>query len=453
MMPFDRLDVRNSSSMVTAVTPDSADATTSITTTATPPYHYWQIWKTATKLEENGISSPSKALYRSTTVQVVNILRQWGNMWAGHSAWKSVLNKTSLEHEVEESIVALYHLHEWLQSRVERDCITVVDLCCGKGLFSMLLSYMVGLYWNDCGISKIVLLDKAVAIDWHHIHAANETALNENRPHLELWKGVNLHKYDSLVDRLLKLNTPLALVGIHLCKTLSPSAVSLVHGLGQSICPYFCLAPCCVPRVVTSKYMAVERRQIAIHQYESPDERSKRLNAMVQRDRAMGRDRRSLCYICKTEGHRVRDCSTLEKLCDSDRWQRLRDAASLIPCWQCGTVGHFKADCPIQTSALAHVEPPTRYWDIDSVLTSSQPFEQYCQVLADSLQSVSSSVVVHDTGLENDKKSRGLVVVRHTDDDDYNDGAQDELSGWNQGRKGIYIVAVVEQNAIQPTVL
>jgi Methyltransferase domain/Zinc knuckle len=429
------------------VTLHCTDGTTTNTTTAIPPYQYWQVWKAATKLEKNGISSPSKEQYRSTTVQVVNILRQWGDMWAGHSAWKSVLNKTSLEHEVEESIVALYHLHEWLQSRVERDCITVVDLCCGKGLFSMLLSYMVGLYWNDCGISNIVLLDKAVAIDWHHIHAANENAAHENRPHLDLWKGVNLHKYDPLLDRLLGLNTPLALVGIHLCKTLSPSAVSLVHGLGRSICPYFCLAPCCVPRVVTSKYMTAERRQIAIYQYESPDERSQRLNSMAQRDRAMGRDRRSLCYICKTEGHRVRDCTTLEKLCDSDRRQRLRDAARWIPCWQCGNVGHFKADCPSGTSALVRVEPPTRYWDIESVLTSSQPFEQYCQVLAESLQSELSTVVVHDTGLENDKQSRGLVAVHHNDVADDHDGTENEFSCWNQGRKGIYIVAAVQPNA------
>jgi hypothetical protein len=224
-------------------------------------------------------------------------------------------NKPSLKHEVEESIVALRHLHEWMSSRgKERSTeLTVVDMCYCKGFFSMLLSYMVGTFWQDCEISSIVLLDKATGINWEYIDVANDTATEEGRPILTLWKGVNLHNYDVVLDRLLELQpTKLALVGIHLCKNLSPAAVSLVHGLGRELCPYLMLAPCCLPRTVTSKYIAPSELKIRVYQYESRLERSKRMTTTEKRERALGRGRKGFCYICSIFGHRVKDCPTLE---------------------------------------------------------------------------------------------------------------------------------------------
>ena len=394
------------------------------------PVSHWQVWKVATRLETRGISSPLSESFQSTTLQLVKILRQWGNVWAGHPAWKSVLNKKSLYHEAEESIVALHHLNEWLQSQAKgKNSITVVDLCCGKGLFSMFLSYMIMHFWKDCRVSKIILLDKSVMIDWRHIDAANKIAPLENRPHLELWKGVNLHKYDTVLDRLLQLDATLALVGIHLCKTLSTSAISLVHGLGEQTCPFLCLVPCCVPRVVTSRMMPDDRRRIGIHQYESPSDRHLRRSAISLRDRARRRggediDVERLCYVCDVNGHRARDCPTLAKLDkDEDRYTMLKEAAKKTPCWRCGHVGHFKADCPGTNVMASYIEPPMQYWDIESILNSSHPFEQYCQVLAESLPP-SLTVSSHDTGLTNAK------MLAHNND-----------LNWNQGRKGIYIVA------------
>jgi hypothetical protein len=400
----------------------------------TPPFPYWRVWRASSHLEEHGISSTTtKKTYHATTLQVVDILRTWGHKWAGQRSWQSVLNKPSLQHEVEESIVALYHLHEWLvlsskKRKRSKEPIVVVDLCCGKGLFSMLLSYMVGSVWKDCGISSIVLLDKATSIDWNHVEAANETAAQEGRPELNLWKGVNLHDYDILLERLLALKTTLALVGIHLCKTLSPTAISLVNGLGRIICPYFLLAPCCLPRVVTSKYMKPEQRKIPIHQYEAPSVRLERRRAMKQRDQASGRSRRGVCYLCQKEGHRVRACPTLERKPEEERKTILKDAALQIPCWKCGKVGHFKADCPAADAPLL-IEPPTRHWSVDAILAAPQPFVAYCQVLGESIKDDDDKyvVVLHETGLEN-TKTKG-----------HDDSTQE--GNWNQGRKSIYIVA------------
>lgn len=400
------------------------------------PFAYWRIWRAADRLEQDGISSATtKAQYRSTTLQVVKILRTWGHKWAGQGAWQSVLNKPSLQHEAEESIVALHHLHEWLQRRRKQpgDSITVVDLCCGKGFYSMLLSYMVGTYWKDLGIGRIVLLDKATKIDWHHIDAANATAEQEGRPHMELWKGVNLHDYDPLLDRLLQLPQPLALVGIHLCKNLSPTAIGLAQGLGGTSCPYFLLAPCCLPRVVTSRYIDDSKRTIPIYQYETPANRVARQRSVAQRDRAQGRDRRGKCYICGTVGHRVRECPSLEGLPDEECKARLKEATLKIPCWTCGEVGHFKADCPakeIKMATSSALEPPVRCWSVASIPSSRQPFGQYCQVLADTMEE-EYTVKLHDTGLENTK------TTQHHDKDSGNS----QKGNWNADRKSIYIVA------------
>ena len=168
----------------------------------------------------------------------------------------------------------------------------MVDACCGRGIFALLLSYWTTIRQkhhphhhhhggndnrdNDIEerasslssstsspipLERIVLFDRATSIDWRHIDVANEAHVKEGRPYLDLWRGVNLHEYDNLLDRLLALtetkdNRPkasLALVGIHLCRNLSPALVGIYHGLGQTKCPYLMVAPCCLPRLARKK--------------------------------------------------------------------------------------------------------------------------------------------------------------------------------------------------------
>ena len=80
--------------------------------------------------------------------RVISILRSWGRSWAGRGEWQALLNRKSPAHEVEESIVALRFLLDWLEcGGRERDDgapppVTLVDVCCGKGMLSMLASYL-----------------------------------------------------------------------------------------------------------------------------------------------------------------------------------------------------------------------------------------------------------------------------------------------------------------------
>ena len=98
----------------------------------------WRIWSVVVELEANGLSSSSSPSGTGAIVglldddddddgqvvgltnRVIQILQQWGESWAGQSGWHTLLNKKSLLHEVEESIVTLHFLLNWLERRSNR---------------------------------------------------------------------------------------------------------------------------------------------------------------------------------------------------------------------------------------------------------------------------------------------------------------------------------------------
>jgi hypothetical protein len=210
------------------------------------PHRHWNVWKTADRLED---AAPK--FYPTLTPRVVSILRQWASTWAGQPEWQSLLNKSTLLHEIEESIVAIYHYLERTSTKGDHHktkAHIVVDVCGGKGLFSFLLSYL-----RPPNVDHIILLEKATAINWQHISAANAVHEAEGRPKIIMWADTNLHDYDIVLDRLLDLKLPVAVTGIHLCKQLGPSFCGLVNGLGPERCLYACLAPCCLPWAVTAQ--------------------------------------------------------------------------------------------------------------------------------------------------------------------------------------------------------
>ena len=235
----------------------------------------WSIWKAMDKLKLR-----QKTFYPKTTLQVIGILTTWGFKWQGNPRMASLLNKSTLHHEIEETIVVIHYLIQALDRRPEKSC-HVLDACAGKGLLSFLLSYL-----KHPKIKSIVMLEKAT-IDWSHIEESNKTAEEEMRPGISIWENTNLHDYDDVLDRMLALQHPIAMCGIHLCKQLGPSFCGLYNGLGGK-CIYGCLSPCCMPRAVTTQKRNTKNRKtftLSIQLAETAEERRDRRDYMLRRDR------------------------------------------------------------------------------------------------------------------------------------------------------------------------
>ena len=391
----------------------------------------WVIWKAIVQLEKNGLSSdlPIKNETHALTHQVIAILKQWANQWAGRPEWQSFLNKSSLLHEIEETIIVLHSLLKWMNNKSNSDkTITIVDVCSGKGVFSMVASY---LFVHDLRVSKIVMLDKAI-INWNHITAVNETAAEEQRPVIESWNGCNLHQVDTVVDRLEALKTPLCLVGIHLCKLLTPTCIGIVNTLGASICPFLCLAPCCLPSVVTKVLKKTKgdnsskstcNHVIEIYQNETKQERTTRTQAKQRRQDAVQRRPTIACFLCQSMSHPIHRCPSLP-VDEKKKKVVFVQASKLVPCWKCGTVGHFKIDCTSTQPSLKPtlIKRPIVCMDVANVAESSKPFDTYCELLTATLQR--KNVQLIETGLITDR--------------------QHQEENYNGGRKSIYIVATDE---------
>ena len=182
------------------------------------------------------------------------------------------------------------------------------------------------------------MLDKQTDINWNHIYVSNESAKNENRPIIRAWDGCNLNEIDSILDRLEKENThqgQFALIGIHLCKLLSPSCAGLANAMGQNKCPFLCLAPCCLPRAVLQGRKRLQSvkpvSSISVRTYETTELRKARHKANVLRASAKKRSFRDQpCYLCAETGHPINKCVLLP----SDEFERIdifQKAAAQIP--------------------------------------------------------------------------------------------------------------------------
>lgn len=420
---------------------------------------HWKIWNVINELETNGLSSNSRSKESQVgdkvkvTHDVVQILRHWADLWAGQSDWQSLLNKKSLLHEVEESIIALQFLVDWLEIRCRQNQntpVTLVDVCCGKGILSMLASYLFrGKALTH--VSSIIMLDKQQDINWNHIVESNSLAESETRPTISTWGGCNLHDIDTIVERFEGYDRrgPLAFIGIHLCKQLSPSCIGLVNILGPAKCPFLCLAPCCLPRVVTTasksrnKETAIPKQSessadihltVPVRLYESETELQARKEANRRRDGAIKRTFADVpCFLC-ADIHPIHKCNLLPPD-ENERIDIFQKAAAQNPCWKCGQVGHFRGNCPSigEPSRPRLALPPTIDLDVKgSKLCNADDgggiFESYCRLLGTAVQHADVNVL--HVGLVNNSA--------------HHDNAANH-DNWNRDRKSIFIVSTSVQ--------
>ena len=381
----------------------------------------WHVWKAVECLEEEGGLLASNPGMKPLCEKTVSILRDWGESYAGSPEYQGLLNKSTLRKEVEESIVALHHLLQWLE-RFKGQNLTIVDVCCGKGVFSILSSSILS---EDPRIKEIIMLDKAT-MDWSHISLAQIL--------IRTWGGCNLHEIDQMVQRLDALDTPVALVGIHLCKTLSPTCVGIVNSLSTTQCPFLCLVPCCLPRAVSTvpkkqkqqPQISNKNGMIPVRQYETPLQRKERVAAAQRRAAATAR---TFCVLCNSTNHTTYNCGHFvlpSSTSDSKEHNQeifLRSPREVRPCWKCGEIGHVKADCPSNQTAgrPSLIQPPTALMDVSNVLAQDNPFQSYCRLLADTIQR-------NNVHLQEETR----LVANHQ---------ETQGNNWNNARKSIYIVA------------
>lgn len=270
------------------------------------------------------------------------------------------------------------------------------------------------------------------------------------------------------------------MVGIHLCRTLSPRALSIYNSLGPDLVPFLCLAPCCMPAAVrramaragtgSSKKRKVAKRggvnskakegtggwksnAIPVDLYETGAERKKRLEANLRRDHVLGRS--AGCYVCGAMGHLARDCPDLPPAGGDDGGEaRERAMAASRPCWRCGRTGHLGRDCPAaeadgqRSRRPALVLPPRVEVDAAEVARSDRPFHAYCALLAGTAQARSGALGGSDGG----KGGNGMPLMCSPCDirrevveapllsDSHDKTKKGQEANWNGARKALYIV-------------
>lgn len=397
---------------------------------------YWNASKTADAIDAQ-LESPHSRLsaYASTASQVSCVLREWGRGWASNPAMSSFFRSpNALLHETEESIVALDCFRQWTlkQQWPLRKSLVIVDVCCGKGYFSMFLAHLATTFWaeQDAGtnrplISKIILLDKSSTsdINWQHIDIANNEA-GSKRPKLLLWPSTNLHDYDDLVDKFVgQVQSPttlLAMIGIHLCKELTLSFCSLANGMGQKLA-YASVAPCCLPRRVTKRLGG--NKNLTVFRHESTKDRQRRIDYTALRRLSR------CCFLCNAKDHLVRQCPSFPS--DANEQSRILQQAILqTPCWTCSVVGHFASDCPMPSATRPSATPPSFHVNTDSVMLQDDPFTAYCRIIAAECLEIGQGQVV-ESGLTRNTPA----------------GAAEEQKHWNASRKSVFIVATRDEPA------
>ena len=238
----------------------------------------------------------------------------------------------------------------------------------------MLLSYLATLRPAIKGcLQGITMVEKNMKIDWSHIAVANSelgdpvVSLPSGLP-IDLKAGVNIHT-EELEESFRGLPGPVAMVGIHLCRGLSPRCIGLFNMLGPKA-PFLALAPCCVPQAHV--------KTIEVHIYETPEERTRRIDSNARRARVV----HSACRYCGKEDHAVKVCPSLPSgLSEEVRQEKIRQAILEAPCWRCGQKGHQKADCtaPQAAGRPPRVIKPMLHLDMSEVRAGRRPLLQGVQ--------------------------------------------------------------------------
>ncbi|KAL7542301.1 hypothetical protein ACHAWF_009895 [Thalassiosira exigua] len=215
-------------------------------------------------LREELEAHPLAARYPDLFATAPKLIRNWRRRYRGNpSLWKRMFRKDRVLKEFVEAAPFVDAVRRLVASYDSSNGkkFTIVDLACGKGYLSMLLSELL----PPDKVEKIVLVDRqwpmhnmepqSHHISWTHIYGSYKEVEDQSLPrYFETWP-IRLHtsKVDlkkskeirSLEQRLFRNKGPVILVAVHLCGTLSLKAVELFNNNPET--RFFCLKPCCLP--------------------------------------------------------------------------------------------------------------------------------------------------------------------------------------------------------------
>lgn len=207
-------------------------------------------WVTDLEWIENNLKKRPVWLRNPTLSQKVlhEILPRWRRELTSealNSPWGKI--KKRIVKEFNEAEPFIEYVTD-VMNKNEDETFTVVDLCSGFGILSMLLSELLPKHRVD----KIWMIDKSFPLDFdkvesHHISVQHIVGkewpipLRIRKVNLKKKREIrNLHKH-ALKDN----GTKVIIIGVHLCKSLSVHAINLYQSCPHALA--LLLKPCCLP--------------------------------------------------------------------------------------------------------------------------------------------------------------------------------------------------------------
>lgn len=310
------------------------------------------------------IKKAIKALAKSSLVEsrfgellseILAILQDWSDMWVGVPKWAHFADFKGFLHEVEEALLPLSIVIDCCVQRSARisadhSSIVVIDLCCGKGMFGILLSALATKRPVIAQhVGGIVMAEKQTNIRWEHIEYANAAAQDptntEFKVPITVWKGINIFSDDlsyAIRSKIRQLDSPsvcgsAVLVGIHLCRRLSSRFIELANSLeARRVCAAV-LAPCCLPCFGGPD----SRRPISIPSCPTPDSAFKSPEQLAQKKTSRLDIIFKTCWKCGVFGHRREECvaDTLDRKLNINKlWKEMESESIASLCSTAQTV-------------------------------------------------------------------------------------------------------------------
>eukprot|EP00977_Amphora_coffeiformis_P026180 scaffold24543_cov195-Amphora_coffeaeformis.AAC.3 len=244
----------------------------------------------ATELQQHPLAVVYPHLFAAAPECVV----KWRQRYRGDAAvWKRLFHKDRVMKEFIEAVPVMDAVQRFVSAADMNDYddnekkFTIIDLCSGKGFLSMFLSELL----PPSKVARLVLMDKAWPMhgtttlgpqhmSWQHIYGTvpSSSSSSQKKKYIETWPiPLTTSKQDlkhrnqrrKLAQRFLQNNeessSPVILLGIHLCGTLSMHAIRLFNE--HTAVKFFCLKPCCLPGMVHAKRHEVFR--VGRHAFDS----------------------------------------------------------------------------------------------------------------------------------------------------------------------------------------